>query len=31
VGSTPAGPTKIKLKTPHTSVWGVFFRVLGTS
>jgi len=31
VGSTPAGPTKIKLKTPHTSVWGVFFRVFGTS
>ena len=25
VGSTPAGPTKIKLKTPRTKVRGVFF------
>ncbi len=26
VGSTPAGPTNIKLKTPRTKVRGVFFR-----
>jgi len=25
VGSTPAGPTKVKLKTPCTKVRGVFF------
>ena len=31
VGSTPAGPTKIKLKTPRTKVRGVFLCACSTT